>query len=282
MIEKACKIDYIAFTHFTEGTEIQLEKYYDVILTRLAGGIPDVFEQMWDATEWKHGGGLRPRAFSMVSDDGITIYYDPRNEYTLVQISGQGCEFLRELGLLDALLELVQDRITRLDVAIDIVCDVTPAEFVQMGYSNRIKSVAWRKSASGETCYLGSRTSQIMTRIYRYNDPHPRSDRLRVEHELKAERAKYYAKMYLQDGLAVLENELATTREFGHPVWAISNLSSSLVQMRGREKQNDTIAWLFRQVAPAVARLHRDGVIGDIGSWLLGEFMEQIETKLPK
>lgn len=280
MVSKSVKVDWISFTAFTGSREGMDQNYYQVIGEKLVKEYGTPMERIFTELEWSHAGGQRPYAQSFSDGSGITVYYDHRHEWSLVQISGQGCDTLRQMGVMEDLVKETLQRITRIDFAVDVVCDVSVSEFIDAGYSNRIRSNAHMLSGQGETFYLGSRKSELMTRVYRYFKPHPRADRLRIEHELKQRKARFYAEMMLVEGIETVEAELARNRAFEHPVYGVAPISSELEPMKGKQRHNNTVGWLYLQVAPSIARLVREGVIEDLERFMMVEFMEEIQKKL--
>lgn len=115
---------------------------------------------------------------------GISIHYDEiqmdviTGDYVWLEMSGQGCRTFETHGngnyqaLFDAAIENPKEvHLTRLDVAfddmtgvfdIDLLCDETRLE----NYTSFLKKYQSIYSNAGNTVYLGSRTSNLLIRIY--------------------------------------------------------------------------------------------------------------------
>lgn len=206
----------------------------------------------------------------------IIVYASARTSHFLVESGGQACDWLNEKGILLGTLALVYDRVTRLDIATDIATPTTPLDFVAERKVNRMKSHSEFVSASGTTCYIGSRTSDWYSRVYRYNEPHPRAALLRVEVVFKGARAK-------SASLALLENDaeviaLEAGRQFGwmHACW--NNEIQPEVEInpnRPERKKGKTEFWLYDTVAPLLVRLQNEHGF-DVKRW----FDEAVLTHL--
>jgi len=61
---------------------------------------------------------------------GISLFASPNLTHCCVEISGQGCERLLEMGTLNDVIKLAARRVTRIDIACDIETKTGPLEFV--------------------------------------------------------------------------------------------------------------------------------------------------------
>jgi hypothetical protein len=195
-------------------------------------------------------------------------------------VSGKGCARLSLSETTASLLFDVQARLTRLDVTTDIETDCTPMEFVNAGYSDRIKSRASYNSPTGSTEYVGSRSSNRLGRVYRYVAPHPRSHLLRVEHELKKEAARAAAAWMLAYGVESVQASIGAEMGWKHPLWTPEQPSAGRIGVpRGDRTLGKTELWLRSQAAPAFAKLYAAGLIEDPEAWLKEVFLSKIDKK---
>lgn len=180
-------------------------------------------------------------------------------DHILIEVSGRGCEALRNAQLLDSLLATVKATVTRIDIAIDIN-DLKPDEIIANGYSDRFRTHSRIESDTGITHYVGSVKSERYARVYRYNKPHPRSELCRVEIVHRKRYAKILATAIAEQGLMKAGLAALSSYGFQHP--SVPTNSESVLEtvaiVKGDQK---TLRWLIAQCAPAFKRLVRDGTI---------------------
>lgn len=197
-----------------------------------------------------------------------------------IQLTGQTCEYLRNLGRLDAVIERYQQDCTRIDYAVDMLCDTTPADFVNARSHKKFRSISFFSDSSGDTAYVGSWSSDRFARVYRYNPPHERSQWLRSEFVLKGKRARAGALAYCKGDIDGTVRNLGTTWGWNHPSWKPDNdaLSSEelLKVWRPDRHASKTLKWLEGQCAPALVKLVLNGEIANLGDWLI----ENVYSKL--
>jgi len=205
---------------------------------------------------------------------GISVFASPTLTHFCVEISGQGCERLIELGAMNEVLTAIHKRCTRIDIACDIETQVRPTEFIECLTHERMRASGYQKSETGETCYVGSQKSDRYARVYRYNAPHPRSHLLRVEHVFRRENAKSVA---VQCCSHDMENiAIAAGKAFGwkHPIWVTSEYGSlDISATRERGRTGNTVFWLVNQCAPAFKKLVQTGAIRNAEEFLQTYFM---------
>ncbi len=197
-------------------------------------------------------------------DNGITLFAGISLNHCCVEISGQGCEILIQKGLLERVLLAVQERITRIDIASDIETSISPLTFVGSLKHDRMRSSGHQLSASGETCYVGSRKSERYARVYRYFEPHPRSAYLRVEHVFRGDYARNVGGAILHTGVDNVASAAGEAFGWAHDTWqpnATTQVDLSIV--KAERTTGSTVYWLMKQVAPAFKRLCAEGVITD-------------------
>jgi len=199
-----------------------------------------------------------------LAGSGIMLYAGVSLNHCCVEISGSGCEKLIEANLLERVIMATQERITRIDIASDIETQIRPTEFVAALKHNRMRSSGHQLSASGETCYVGSRKSERYARVYRYFEPHPRAAYLRVEHVFRGDYAGNVG--YAINNFGV-DNVACTAGEaFGwaHHTWEPDCKEEvDLAIVKAERTTGSTVFWLMKQVAPAFKRLCAEGVITD-------------------
>jgi len=210
-----------------------------------------------------------------LAGSGIMLYAGVSLNHCCVEISGQGCEKLIEANLLERIIHCVQDRITRIDIASDIETSISPVTFVGSLKHDRMRSSGHQLSASGETCYVGSRKSERYARVYRYFAPHPRSKYLRVEHVFRGDYACNVGRAILNSGLDSVASSAGAAFGWAHHTWqpnAQTEVDLSIV--KAERTTGSTVYWLMKQVAPAFKRLCAEGVIVDPEKFLRDYFLE--------
>lgn len=192
-------------------------------------------------------------------------------DHCLVEVSGQGCEKLRTAHLLEHVLSFKNARFTRIDVAIDIP-EVTPDEIVTDGYSERFRTHSRIASDTGVTHYIGSVKSERYARVYRYSEPHPRSNLCRVEMVHRKRYARIIHEEILSNGLITAGIKALSSYAFGNvsiPTDKTQVLDTVAI-IKGDQK---TVYWLIAQVAPAFRRLVIDGTIAEPEKFFREYFM---------
>lgn len=198
-----------------------------------------------------------------------TIMHNPKLDHALLQCPGKACASITAVGMLDELLTKVADRCTRIDVAVDIVTDVSPDEFVSAGYSRRFSYASRTDSPQGESVYIGSPSSTRRAVVYRYHEPHPRSDRLRVEHRLKGDHAKHKCRQILEGGLEAAVAGLGGVFGWQHSLWALEDATDAPLPPRGVAAVSGAqVRWAMTQVFPALRRYEREGYIHDLRAFV--------------
>jgi Uri superfamily endonuclease len=177
----------------------------------------------------------------------------------LIEITGKGCEKLRQQGRLQKLLEAFWHAVTRIDIAHDLKCETRPLAFARDRGNNRFKSFSHMQSKKGETCYIGSPTSDLMVRVYRYEKPHPRSDKLRIEYVARRKQAKIVAEAVVSSGVDDVSQGLGSRLKWLHRSYPGSDVPPIKSYQNIPTKSAGTILWLSDAVRPAIARLIQTG-----------------------
>jgi len=189
---------------------------------------------------------------------GFTIFQRTGRPFSLIEFSGTGVQELREAGLHYKFTCLHWERLTRLDIAVDYETKVTPQEFAICRNNDRFEHYCDIHSETGDTYYVGSKKSERFVRIYRYNEPHPRSHLLRCEFQLKSTYAKNFAYMMKTNTLRELQASLHRSFGFTHPLVDTINAAKPVKAPRAGAK-GGTERWLFAQVLPAIEKLVENG-----------------------
>ena len=225
------------------------------------------------------GHGRAPYKHHWRNDErGVSVFAGGDMPHFTIEVSGRGCRWLEHNELTDHFCHTFHDRMSRIDIAVDIGTDVRPKEFATTRTIGRAQTFADMTSPSGETCYVGSMHSERYARVYRYNNPHPRSHLLRVEHVFRRNHAKAVASAIVHEGLASVVAGCFATFGWQHPCADLDTAAASdLSVMRPERNGGKTLYWLTKQVAPAFHRLVQEGVIDDPVQFLLQVFLAPLQ-----
>jgi len=270
-------IDWLTFTLTPRWMEQTADDHYSAQLANalfydlgadVAGG---VFAGEWEKLE--HGRAPYKDAWTIAAS-GITIFATEGLHHFCVEISGAGCERLLEIQAMRGLLEKVRERVTRIDIACDIETATRPPDFVAVVNKKRMRSSGYQKSAQGETCYVGSKTSDRYARVYRYEEPHPRAALLRVEHVFRREQAKTIAAGICEHGVDECARAAGEVFGWAHQNWQ-PDLRGDFVapSVSAERKGGGSVFWMVNQVAPAFKRLVETGVIKDPDDFIAKYFL---------
>lgn len=263
------KIDWISFS--IPVMQVADEAYCHAEVVRALNDLhPTIADILGFNSGIKHGNGRAPYRVSIrptESDDGIVAFAHPALSHALIEISGRGCDELIAAGTIEATLQAVASRVTRVDIASDILTSLRPPAFAEQRNVKRFKATSHVNSESGESFYVGARSSNRYARVYRYNPPHERSAFLRVEHVVKQEDAKILAHALLTEGIEAVVASLGEGFGWQHPEWKLEATAAEIAAYRPDRKEGKTLYWLADTIAPLLARLHNEGVI-DVVDWL--------------
>lgn len=224
----------------------------------------------FDGQGFEPTGGRAPYRVAIAREDhGSRIHGSSHTDTILYELSGRGCEPLRDSKRAASVLGSIHESITRLDVAADIITFTSPSDFANSRSHDRFRSISFIRSATGETVYVGSAKSDRFCRIYRYNDPHPRAHLLRVEFVFRRGLARDAALQLSQtEDWSEYLGKLGNTYGFNHESWQPgSRTDERLIAPIIERKDADTVHWLYAQVVPAVRRLMQSGAL-DVTDWL--------------
>lgn len=211
---------------------------------------------------------------------GITLFASPTLTHCCVEISGEGCERLIELEMLEVVLRKVSERVTRLDVASDIQTDTRPRDFVAETTHERMRTSGYVLSETGETCYVGSQKSERYARVYRYAEPHPRASLLRIEHVFRRDYAKVVARRCVDEGIDAVASAAGLAFGWSHSAWQPMDTGVDNISVVGAErKMGKTLFWLIKACAPAFKRLVEEGVIREPEKFLTTYFLPEMREE---
>lgn len=216
--------------------------------------------------EWEIVRPRAPYSYARRSHDATrTLYVHPLAAHFTLEVSGQHCGRIPQF--MPALCAAYAGHFSRIDLAVDMETDVTPIEFDAMVNAPRIATRSKMVSGTGQTCYIGSRSSDRFARVYRYNPPHPRAHLLRAEFQLK----NAYANALADEVAAgvTLDSLAAGLGEhfgFAHPVWE-KREAVRLAPVRSHAQSGSTVHWLTTTVAPLLQRLEREQKL-DVRAWM--------------
>lgn len=261
-------VDWLSFTATVEPTEYE-QALLERATTSLLTAAPE-FTQLMLSLERKQAPPRRPYAVAWAYDD-IRLFTGVNINHALVEVSGKGCETLREYGVLETLIDQVKSRATRVDIAYDIL-GVSPDEIVSAGYSGRFRTHSRIESDTGVTHYIGSPKSERYARVYKYAEPHPRANLCRIEVVHKKRYAKIMAVAIAEHGLTQAGLSALASYEFNHDAIPRSenDVLATVAIVKGSQQ---TLRWLLVQVAPAFKRLVKDGTIQDPETFIRKYFL---------
>lgn len=256
----AIKIDWISFTL---PLECLVTRDNNNVLPHVRYAAHDLYPQACDwistFTDLKDCGGNRIFDKGYRSKDGgFSIFQKVGTRFSLVEFTAHGVEQLRDAGLLAKMIAIHRDRLTRVDVAMDWQCDTTPKEFAENRDNARFAHYCDIHSETGDTYYVGSRSSERFARVYRYNEPHPRAHLLRCEFQLKSLYAKKLGDEIRKKTLSTIGYELLESFGFNHNLVVVPDGTQKFSAPRANSMGN-TERWLFSQVLPAIKKLIDEG-----------------------
>lgn len=209
-------------------------------------------------------------------DNGVALYTHANLNHATCEISGRTCERLHRDELINPILELVRNRVTRLDIASDMLTGTRPSEFAEKRVAGRYRSGGNQFSDDGETVYVGSKTSNRYARVYRYHPPHDRAHLLRSEFVVRKEDARLTAQAILDDGVDAVALALGQAFGWQHPDWNTDAATpAELHAWRPERHKGSTVFWLNDTIAPLIARLHNEGTI-DVYEYLTDHVIPRI------
>lgn len=240
---------------------------YQTACDALVDRLPTFIEAFGNPLDWEIVRPRAPYSYARRSHDCTrTLYVHPLASHFTLELTGQACQ--RAAEYMPSVCEAFGDWLSRLDIAVDMECDVSPVDFDAAIDGVRVKTHSVMQSATGQTVYRGSRTSDRFARVYRYNPPHPRAHLLRAEFQLKnayaRQAAAHFAAGIPLDGLA--EGQGAHFG-FNHACWNARAVEPVKLKVASHAQTGNTVAWLTSTIAPLLRRLQREGKL-DVEAWM--------------
>jgi len=252
-------VDWLSFTlpgHHESGED--RKAMLDLVMRSVRRNLGHLWPTVTDAQEFEWAGGRAPYLYRVLrKDHGVSILFDRRRPEILIEMTGLGCQTAWARHDLVELMATVNASVTRVDLTADLLTAISPGAFVGEGYSQRFKSVSSMVSESGETWYIGSWKSDRFARVYRYAPPHPRADKLRVEHVFRDNAATVCCQTIAREGFLKTMAMVGATFQWQHPAWAEAHFDTAerLVTARDPKSSRDSVHWVYSQVVPALTRL---------------------------
>jgi len=226
---------------------------------------PSFREVVGSVVHWEIVKPRAPYSYARRSDDATRmLFVHPLSTHFTLEISGAFCQ--RIASYMPSLLQAYAGHFTRLDLAVDMETAVTPIEFNDAVNAPKIVTRSVMQSSTGQTVYIGSRTSERFARVYRYFPKHPRAHLLRAEFQLKGAYANALAEA-VSEGQALNGIAAGLGQHFGfkHECWKPEGWPKQLV-VQSHAQSGQTVAWLTSTVAPLLRRLKREGKL-DVEMW---------------
>jgi len=194
------------------------------------------------------------------------VFYGHKMPHCVVEITGRGCQKLESDGVFWLVASDLSNRsinVTRFDLAVDLETDISPGEFAAMR-GKRWKTTNHIKSETGETFYIGSKSSERQCKVYRYYPPHERAHLLRVEVTVNKSLAWRVLDRYINDETdpdhVSLARDMAASFEFSHELWKLDG-GTAIKSWRPDTGKAGTKKWITNVVVPCLERLRATGEI---------------------
>lgn len=211
---------------------------------------------------WKDAGGRSGYAVSSSHEVGARIFFGHEKAPPLAELGGAACDTLFEAGELLPLISRNTNGVTRIDLAADIKTDVSPFDFIAAGRGGRQKSISRINSAKGQTVYIGSPHSERRMRVYRYFEPHPRHEFLRVEVMCRDELARAAATDVLLHGIGDAWRAAITPYGLEHELIYGARTDRKMERtLRNEPTSAGKLVWIHKQVVPALRAAIKSGLI---------------------
>lgn len=259
-----CKIDYYSFTILEETSfhsrgeptiEYVISKFLSVTGTRP--------EWNMDRSTWTlESGGKNYSVRLRHNATDVTLSFGSKNSHIYAELAGRACDAYESVDALVPLVSVTAERASRIDVATDFETQISPEEFSDCRNKEKWKYAPHYPSESGETSYVGSRKSERMARVYRYNPPHPRSKLLRVETEYKGKASKSVARLVGETPILTLAKRTNAIFGWTHPLWLELGQPSAAIKYKHYRPENAaTVRWLYGDVAKSIRKAIKLGYL---------------------
>lgn len=258
------KIDWLSFSlPFPPSALFNDEQALIVAGDHTAYFLGSHYDTLFGVGDFSVQNGRRPFSISYRNEDSsVAVYLNHKLSHFLIELSGKACERIIQGEDGRRFLEVVRGRVTRIDLACDILCETNPLDFADARGEGRFKSHSEIVSDIGTTYYVGSKKSDRYARVYRYSEPHPRAALLRVEHVFRDDQAKETLGFIIDNGVEKTAAQCALMYKWGHPSWDIKPADEKeMYAVRPEREKANTIYWVYDTVKPLLARLAREGAI---------------------
>lgn len=275
MTTKSAHIDWYSFTTRLKLLNSNPETMIEVASHSLEYVLgTENYNNIFTRDGWELGGGRRPYTGGFVNEkQGMRVWFGGQAT-VLVEISGSGCEWLRERDLLMPVIQATYERCTRIDIAVDIDDGGLVDAIMDSAGNNRMKSREAKDTPTGYTRYMGARTSEKFLRIYEYKDPHPRAGVTRVEYEHKKRQAKITAGWVTQMSVEDVADSIGKIYDWKHEMMKPSDYVPKMPSpVSAARTDAGKLSWIYKQVAPAIQKLIAEGKVRDPEQWLIDTFM---------
>ena len=239
--------------------------------------LPVLGDLLW-SKDWKPSKGRQGYSGSFTEKQyGIRCFAAEGQRHIFFELSGVACLRVMSAGMLDDLIQENHERTARVDLAIDLDGDLHPIEFVRNNCHAATKTRSEIVSSTGETVYVGSRTSERFMRVYRYNQPHERAHLMRIELEFKGDTAKGIARLIAEDGLATAQVSAHDRYRWSYPVLQ-SAIEGRRVPRAARTPQAlaTWMRWLSEAVKPSLLDRWQSGEFD------LPQFISELQAEVEK
>lgn len=272
-------IDWLSWTVPEEPSVLSYADLYDIAKGQLRRISHEVAQSIYNGLGFKPCNSRAPYRFAMVRDDhAVSIYGGSHTGTILFELAGRGCEIIREEKVARSFIASLSERVTRMDIACDVSTGTSPTDFFRARTHQAFRSVSFMRSDTGETCYAGSAKSDRFCRVYRYSEPHPRSHLLRIEFVHRRKLAKALATSLVQsNSFAEVVAKLGNSWGWGHKDWqpGVKTDEKARVPIVSKTDEN-TLWWLYHQVAPAMRRLMSEGAL-EISEFVAYLYNDQLD-----
>lgn len=232
---------------------------------------PQAMAYQYDTWQWSEVKGVYGYDRAVTTADGCKIMWSTTRQDmgTFISYPGKAINAYLQRGIHPQDIMLSHgangDVCRRIDLAIDTYNSGLSISglyglFRSGGAQTSIKKYSLITSNSGQTLYIGSRESEQFIRVYDKAKEQGdfTSDRIRIEVELKGQRAKIMCNLIAHNDPAIsdartraLINSIVT---FDDPTWIEVMGTASIGVAKAKDNESDTEKWLLEQVAPAMAR----------------------------
>lgn len=255
--ETSVTVDWLSYTAFwgSQGLPRHMQHASRARLAdRVAGGV-----HVWLEAKPKHG-----YTSSLTAEDipGLSVYQNVQRPDMGVHVVWTG-RALKETDLFALMREMqvLQASVTRIDIAVDVPERWDIEELYRMAsegrYNCKVKKKPTLVRSTGDTMYVGSRTSEKFLRVYdKQAEQGVDFPWTRVELECKGETARGIAGYLAMNGLERIPDLIRGFCDFTESVPWVKAMTSPTppLSIPKVERHSDTDTWLLQGVMPTLVR----------------------------